>query len=266
MTITWRLWRLPRLPRLRLPRPRPRPLAEPGELSGVLRAARMLALAAVVGLVTFSTVVALAESYHALYVWALHHSVTLGWARWWPAMVDTFVALGELAVFLAVVDQWPWRYRAYAWLVTAGGLAVSVSGNVGHIQTAALANRLTAAVPPVAAFVALTVGMMALKRVLALGRRSGGQMAAAADALAAIGEADTKTVIAALVGVGINDTGTLAAIAGVSDRTVRRHRNSGQEPDSPGQDPDTAGVRAARSRHATGQPRLTPLRTAAEEA
>src|SRR5262249_33491692 len=49
-----------------------------------------------------------------------------------------------------------------------GGLAVSVAGNVGHVGTANWTDRATAAVPPIAAFIALTVALGVLKRVVAL--------------------------------------------------------------------------------------------------
>jgi hypothetical protein len=82
-------------------------------------------------------------------------------------MVDSFVVTGELALFVGLVDGWRGRHRAWAWLVTFGGLAVSVAGNIGHVGPAPWADRLTAAVPPVAAFVALTVALGVLKRVAA---------------------------------------------------------------------------------------------------
>ena len=53
----------------------------------------------------------------------------------------------------------PWRSR---W----PGLAVSVAGNVGHVTGHSAADRLTAAVPPLAAAAALAVGLGVLKRVV----------------------------------------------------------------------------------------------------
>jgi len=129
---------------------------------------RSAALRIVAGLVALSTTVAFGESYRALYLWAAHHDVPSGWAFTWPAMVDVFVAVGELSLFIGMTDRWPARHRAWAWTVTAGGLAVSVAGNVGHVGSAQWTDRLTAAVPPVAAFVALTVGLGILKRVVEL--------------------------------------------------------------------------------------------------
>jgi hypothetical protein len=129
---------------------------------------RSIALRIAAALVAVSTAVAFGESYRALYLWAVHHDVPIGWAFIWPAMVDVFVAVGELALFVGLVDRWEARHRVWAWAVVAGGLAVSVAGNVGHVGSAQWTDRLTAAVPPVAAFVALTVGLGILKRVVEL--------------------------------------------------------------------------------------------------
>jgi hypothetical protein len=136
-------------------------------LSGLDRP-RRYALYAVSALVATSTAVAFGESYRALYLWAVHHDVPPGWAFIWPVMVDVFVAVGELALFVGLIDRWAPRHRAWAWTVVFGGLAVSVAGNVGHVGSAQWTDRLTAAVPPVAAFVALTVGLGILKRVVEL--------------------------------------------------------------------------------------------------
>jgi hypothetical protein len=64
---------------------------------------------------------------------------------------DPFIAVGELALFVALADGWQLKSRVAAWSVTGLGLALSVAGNVGHIGTHDLASRATAAVPPLAA-------------------------------------------------------------------------------------------------------------------
>jgi hypothetical protein len=86
----------------------------------------------------------------------------------WPLQVDVFIAVGELALFVALADRWASRSRAGAWAVTLAGLAVSVAGNVGHVTGHSPADRLTAAVPPLAAAAALAVGLGVLKRVVAM--------------------------------------------------------------------------------------------------
>ena len=104
-------------------------------------------------------------------VWARHHGLSGFWAAAFPLQVDTFIIVGELALFVAMVDQWERRHKAGAWAVTLLGLAASVAGNIGHVAAHDLQSRATAAVPPVAAFAAMWVGLSVLKRVIArLGR------------------------------------------------------------------------------------------------
>ena len=127
---------------------------------------RKAALAAITLLVAAASFTSFAESYRALLDWATRHGLHGIWAQAWPLQVDTFIAVGELALFVALADSWSLRSRAGAWTVTMLGLAVSVLGNVGHVNGDA-ANHLTAAVPPLAAAAALAVGLGVLKRVVA---------------------------------------------------------------------------------------------------
>lgn len=111
---------------------------------------------------------ALAHSYAGLYEWAVHHRLS-GWqAKSWPAEIDVFLAVGELALYVAYLDGWPARRRIWPWATALIGLAVSVAGNIGHIQPmpghpVLLADRLTAATSPLAAFAGLTVGLLVLR-------------------------------------------------------------------------------------------------------
>jgi len=129
--------------------------------------ARRAALAAIAVLVGAASLVSFAESYRGLLDWASRHGLAGPWAVAWPLQVDTFIGVGELALFVALADRWPARSRAAAWAVTVAGLAVSVAGNVGHVAGHSAASRATAAVPPLAAAAALTVGLGVLKRVAA---------------------------------------------------------------------------------------------------
>ena len=131
-----------------------------------MKAMRAAALAAISVLVAAATSASFAESYRALYDWASHHGVHGLWAAAWPLQVDVFIAVGELALFVALADQWNVRSRSAAWTVTLAGLAVSVAGNVGHTASHDWASRATAAVPPLAAAAALAVGLGVLKRVV----------------------------------------------------------------------------------------------------
>jgi hypothetical protein len=163
--------RFPRLPQIRfLRRPHLQGQAEhgtaAGPVPGILRVPRGVALALIATLVAAASLVSFAESYRGLYLWAQRHGLSGFWAAIWPLQVDVFIAVGELALFVALVDRWAPRSRTAAWAVTLTGLAVSVAGNVGHVTGHSLAVRATAAVPPVAAASALAVGLGVLKRVV----------------------------------------------------------------------------------------------------
>jgi hypothetical protein len=129
---------------------------------------RRAALYALGAIAILASANALAHSYAGLYDWAIHHRLS-GWqARSWPAEIDVFLAIGELALYVAYLDAWPARHRAWPWVTALTGLAVSIAGNIGHIQAAPghpviLADRLTAATSPTAAFAGLTVGLLVLK-------------------------------------------------------------------------------------------------------
>ncbi len=129
---------------------------------------RRAALQAIGAIAIAASVNALAHSYAGLYDWAVHHRLG-GWqAMSWPAEIDVFLAVGELALYVAYLDGWPARQRLWPWATALTGLAVSVAGNIGHIQagpghTVILADRLTAATSPLAAFTGLSVGLLVVK-------------------------------------------------------------------------------------------------------
>jgi hypothetical protein len=155
----------PGLSRLRFRRP-DRAIRAAVPVPAVLRGPRGVALALIAVLVLVASLTSFAESYRALFLWARHHEVPGGWAAVWPLQVDLFIAVGELSLFVGLVDRWSARSRAAAWTVTVAGLAVSVVGNIGHVGGHSLAVRGTAAVPPLAAASALAVGLGVLKRVV----------------------------------------------------------------------------------------------------
>jgi hypothetical protein len=115
---------------------------------------RKAALYAIGAIAILASVNALAHSYAGLYEWAVHHRLG-GWqAMSWPAEIDVFLAVGELALYIAYLDGWPARQRIWPWATAVTGLAVNIAGNVGHIQAGPgqpviLADRLTAATSPV---------------------------------------------------------------------------------------------------------------------
>ena len=137
-------------------------------VSAILHRPRKYALRVISILVAMATVVAFAESYRALYTWALRHELTGIWAFAFPAQIDTFVLIGELTLFVGLVDRWHWRARVFPWVVALAGLAVSVAGNVGHVSGHDFFTRATASVAPLAATAGLMVGLGTLKRVVRL--------------------------------------------------------------------------------------------------
>lgn len=178
----------PRLARRSKPRPeRARQLPAPAVIGGPLRAFRAAALWGIAVLIATATGSAFTESYRGLFEWAGHHNFSGFWAAAFPLQVDLFIAVGELVLFIAMLDSWQRRDQAGAWLVALLGLTVSVAGNVGHIAAHDLQSRGTAAVPPVAAFGALWLGLGVLKRIL---RRRRAVTAEAAQGAQAAAERD----------------------------------------------------------------------------
>ena len=205
----------------------------------ILRTARAAALWGITVLVAASTLVAFGESYRALYLWARRHDLAGLWAYFWPLQVDTFLAVGELALVVAMTDKWSLRSRAAAWTVTGIGLAVSVAGNVGHVAGHSVTSRATAAVPPLAAAAALAVGLGVLKRATAA---TGGDKSDTGATLA-VPDVRHDDAMTAPNGNGatprtsgdkVRDilsqnpgmaAAAVAELAGVSVRTVQRARN-----------------------------------------
>ena len=162
-------------------------------MNAMLRIPRRVALAIIAALVAAASLTSFSESFKGLYDWAREHGLSGGWAAVWPLQVDVFIAVGELALFVALVDRWTARSRTAAWVVTGIGLAVSVAGNVGHVAGHSLTNRATAAVPPLAAAAALAVGLGVLKRVVGAHHKAA---EVSADALSAPSFTDAQTAAA----------------------------------------------------------------------
>lgn len=129
---------------------------------------RRVALYAIAAIAVLASLDALAHSYTGLYGWAIHHRLS-GWqALSWPAEIDVFLLVGELALYVAYLDEWPLRQRIWPWVTAIVGLLVSVAGNVGHVEPlpgspVTLTDRLTAAASPIAAFAGLMIGLLVLK-------------------------------------------------------------------------------------------------------
>ncbi len=72
---------------------------------------RRAALVAIGVLVAAASLVSFAESYRGLCLWSSHHGLHGAWAVAWPLQVDVFIAVGELALFVALADSWQVRSR-----------------------------------------------------------------------------------------------------------------------------------------------------------
>lgn len=139
----------------------------PGQRPRVISTARWFALLLISITVVATTAVAFVESYNDLYGWFLDHGFSKGWARLAPLQIDTFVIIGELALFIGIVDHWKGHHRLWAWTIVMGGLGVSVAGNVGHVSPdKPWTFQATAAIPPVASMLGMTIGFQVLKRVM----------------------------------------------------------------------------------------------------
>jgi hypothetical protein len=158
---------------------------------------RKVALYAIGVIAILASANALAHSYAGLYDWAVHHRLG-GWqAMSWPAEIDVFLAVGELALYVAYLDGWPARQRIWPWATAVTGLAVSVAGNIGHIQAVPgqrviLADRVTAATSPVAAFAGLAIGLLVLK--MTRQRTVAGAVEASAGAALMLAPADAAAI------------------------------------------------------------------------
>ncbi|MBE1537140.1 DUF2637 domain-containing protein [Actinomadura algeriensis] len=113
-----------------------------------------------------------AQSYAGLYHWALEHGLT-GWkASSFPLLVDLFIIVGELGLFLLAVDAFVLhRKSAMSWLdfflpltIALAGWTASLIFNVGHVGNRTFSYQVTAAVPPIVSMLGLFVLLRTLHR------------------------------------------------------------------------------------------------------
>lgn len=119
------------------------------------------------------TVVAVVESYSNLYAFATDHGLH-GWrAAIAPAAVDSFIVMGELLLFAAILLAWDSLLAVSVGVgMAVWGFGLSVAGNVWHAAAASPVDRAVAAVWPVTATAGLAGGLIIIKRVMA-GRAPG---------------------------------------------------------------------------------------------
>jgi hypothetical protein len=131
-----------------------------------------------------------AQSYAGLYHWALEHGLH-GWkAESFPLLVDLFIIVGELGLFLLALDAFVLhRKQLMSWLdfclplfIALAGWTASLIFNVGHVVQRQFSYQATAAVPPIVSMLGLFVLLRTLHRYVAT--QAANQAAAEAEAQA----------------------------------------------------------------------------------
>ncbi|WP_119730725.1 DUF2637 domain-containing protein [Thermomonospora amylolytica] len=133
---------------------------------------RWVAVALMAIAVLTATASGFAQSYAGLYHWALDHGLT-GWkAQSFPLLVDLFIIVGELGLFLLAIDAYViHRRNMLSWLDFVLPLSIAMAGwtaslifNVGHVGRSEFSYQATAAVPPIVSMLGLFVLLRTLHR------------------------------------------------------------------------------------------------------
>lgn len=133
----------------------------------ILLTLRTWAVRSVAALVVISTCTSTAESYMGLRDWALVHGWPGGGSYLFPGFIDVFPLIGELVLFVAMVEGWPRKSKIVPWVAITGGLVLSVALNTGHLISADINTKITQGMPPVASWISLVVGMAMFELVMA---------------------------------------------------------------------------------------------------
>jgi hypothetical protein len=140
------------------------------ELPKIIAVPVFLAQMLMASCITLATVASIVVSWRDLYEWGLNHRWG-GYAVAVPLMVDTFIVIGEMALFILISLGFTWHGHMKIYLGAAFsflfGLALSVYGNVGHLIHADVSTRGGFALPPVGAALGLAIGLGVLKLIAA---------------------------------------------------------------------------------------------------
>lgn len=143
-------------------------------LSFTRNAVRVATVLLMITIVAVATGDGFAQSYSGLHEWALQHKLH-GWkADSFPLLVDLFILVGELGLFLLALDGYRLR-KGFIPItdimipaaVASAGWGISLWFNVEHIPNANLEDKVTAGVPPVAAMVGLFIMLRTVHRYMA---------------------------------------------------------------------------------------------------
>lgn len=111
-----------------------------------------------------ATVVGFWLSYAGLHAFATHAGLHGAEAWAWPSSVDLFILAGELGITISAISR---KRDPLAWVYLLAGFGPSVAFNVLHVATFTLSwsRYAVAAVPPVAAMLALAALMRQVYRL-----------------------------------------------------------------------------------------------------
>lgn len=124
-------------------------------------------------IVAIATADGFAQSYSALLDWAEAHKLH-GWKRdSFPLLVDIFILVGELGLFLIALDGFRLRKSLLAWTdvllplsVVTAGWGVSLWFNIHHVKDATTEDKITFAIPPIAAMIGLFIMLRTVHRYM----------------------------------------------------------------------------------------------------
>lgn len=112
------------------------------------------------------TVIAVIESYSNLLAFARTYGLS-GWrAAIAPGAVDSFIVMGELLLFAAILLGWDSLPHILGIAMAAWGFALSVAGNVWHAQSATPADRVVSAIWPVTATAGLAGALIIVRQIM----------------------------------------------------------------------------------------------------
>src|ERR1035438_6959946 len=119
-----------------------------------------------------ATVVGFWLSYAGLHSFALRSGLHGAEAWAWPAAIDMFILVGELGITISAIRH---ISDPLAWAYLLAGFGPSVAFNVLHVAavTPAWGRYAVAAVPPVAAMLALAALMRQVYRLAVEGHQTG---------------------------------------------------------------------------------------------
>ncbi len=137
------------------------------------RVAHWITLGLMAVVVLGATIDGFAQSWAALYGWAIEHGLH-GWkAMAFPGLIDAFILVGELGLFaLALEGHRVTKASKLSWVdlalpggVATAGWAVSLGFNIGHVDQE-FTDQLTAGVPPIASMLGLLILLRTLHRLV----------------------------------------------------------------------------------------------------